>query len=434
MPNVDSVYVDLVIGFAVAFFILSLVPSGLGEALAFVTRIRSKFLWAYLNQLFTVPAADAAADTAASEASRAVAPELVPAAPAGEEGGAAPVPGPTPAAAAAAFEVPPLATGKDGALGLPTTGVQTVGLMFRARNRDPRPATAATDAAGGDSFVDVLLRQLRPIDIGRKRGKTTVKYIPPVSFAQAVLETLQPPSPAEVAATVADVRATIEQRIEQLRGTPIYSTLKALWETSERDLAKFRQNLERWFDAEMARLSGLYKRTLRWVLALAAIAVAFLANVDPVALGRDLWRDPDRRASLVELAETTSSSRAEADADADPESAADPEMAALLSECRRQEGAEADAEVESVDQAARQVTRVRNCVVDAIGSQQQLGLLNNSIFEMERFKDSWSLKGAPGRGLRLLLVAAAIYLGAPFWYDVVKRLSGARRAVTHAET
>jgi hypothetical protein len=429
MPNVDSVYVDLVIGFAVAFFILSLVPSGLGEALAFVTRIRSKFLWAYLNQLFTVPVADAAADTAASEASRAVAPELVPAAPAasaGEEGEAAPAPAPAagPAAAAAA-EVPPLATGKDGALGLPTTGVQTVGLMFRARNRDPRPGT---DAAGDDSFVDVLLRQLRPIDIGRKRGKTTVKYIPPVSFAQAVLETLQPSSPAEVAATVADVRATIEQRIEQLRGTPIYSTLKALWATSERDLAKFRQNLERWFDAEMARLSGLYKRTLRWVLALAAIAVAFLANVDPVALGRDLWRDPDRRASLVELADTTSSSRAEADAD--------PEMEKLLSECRRQEGTEAaaDAEVEPVDQAARQVTRVRNCVVDAIGSQQQLGLLNNSIFEPERFEDSWSLKGAPGRGLRLLLVAAAIYLGAPFWYDVVKRLSGARRAVTHAET
>ena len=60
MPNLDSVYIDLAIGMAVAFFLLSLIPSGLNEALAFVTRIRSKFLWAYINQLFTAKATDKA--------------------------------------------------------------------------------------------------------------------------------------------------------------------------------------------------------------------------------------------------------------------------------------------------------------------------------------------------------------------------------------
>ena len=73
MPNVDSVYIDLAIGMAVAFFLLSLVPSGLNEALAFVTRIRSKFLWAYLNQLFTAKAAGGPASLgrARSDAGRA---------------------------------------------------------------------------------------------------------------------------------------------------------------------------------------------------------------------------------------------------------------------------------------------------------------------------------------------------------------------------
>ena len=32
----------------------------------------------------------------------------------------------------------------------------------------------------------------------------------------------------------------------------------------------------------MARLSGLYKRLMRWVLGAAAIVVALLVNVDPV--------------------------------------------------------------------------------------------------------------------------------------------------------
>jgi hypothetical protein len=279
--------------------------------------------------------------------------------------------------------------------------------------------TDGADGAEGSSFVDRLLRQLRPIDIGRKKGRTTVKYIPAVSFTQAVLEVLQPAATA--AETVADVRKTIEGRIEALRGTPIHSTLKALWDTSERDLAKFRQNLERWFDSEMARLSGLYKRTMRWVLALAAVAVAFLANVDPVALGRDLWRDPDRRASLVEMADAT----AQGEADADPE------IEALFDRCR---STGADDEVGTVEEAADQVTSVRNCVVDALGSQQQLGLLNNSIFELDRFKDSWSVEAAPGRTLRLLLVGGALYLGAPFWFDIVKRLSGARRPGPHPDT
>ena len=70
MPNLDSVYIDLAIGMAVAFFLLSLIPSGLNEALAFVTRIRSKFLWAYINQLFTAKAADKAGPDPVGSAAR----------------------------------------------------------------------------------------------------------------------------------------------------------------------------------------------------------------------------------------------------------------------------------------------------------------------------------------------------------------------------
>ncbi|MGR6921750.1 hypothetical protein ACU635_46530 [[Actinomadura] parvosata] len=44
-----SVYVDLALGLVVAFLLLSLLVSGLNEAVVRVLSIRSKFLWAYLR-------------------------------------------------------------------------------------------------------------------------------------------------------------------------------------------------------------------------------------------------------------------------------------------------------------------------------------------------------------------------------------------------
>src|SRR5215218_10473226 len=49
--GIRSEYLDLVVGLAVVFFLTSLVVSGLNEALQWATRIRPKFLWAFLHDL-----------------------------------------------------------------------------------------------------------------------------------------------------------------------------------------------------------------------------------------------------------------------------------------------------------------------------------------------------------------------------------------------
>jgi hypothetical protein len=398
MPSVDSDYVDLALAFAVTFFILSLIPSGLNEAVAFVTRIRSKFLWAYLNQLFTARSSVAGAqrpDSAAAKATLAVDAS-------------------TEVAATAAV------TGKAGATALPGSSRDCLRLMLAFGEQDPRPKTTAPDA---DHFVDRALRHLRPIDITSALGsRTTVKHIPPVSFAQAVLEFMHAADP--------DDPSAISAEIEKLKGTPICPNLQALWATSENDLARFRAGLERWFDAEMARLTGLYKRTTRWVLAVSAVAVAFLVNIDPIALGRDLWRDPDRSASQAELADAAAAVAADA--------GADPELAALFDTCRdgrSGESASGDAGEPTPAEAAEAVNAVRTCVVDALGAQQQSGLLNNSVFEWERFRATWA--GGDQlvlRPFKLAVVAVAVFFGAPFWYDVLRRLVGTRGDAARAET
>ena len=61
-----------------------------------------------------------------------------------------------------------------------------------------------------------------------------------------------------------------------------------------------------------------------------------------------------------------------------------------------------------------------------------LRLLNASLFEWKNFTESWSASWQwLLRPLKLALVAFAIYLGAPFWYDTLRRLNGIRRATGH---
>jgi hypothetical protein len=393
MPNVDAVYIDLAVGLAVAFFLLSLAPSALNEAVAFVTRIRSKFLWAYLNQQFTAKDAAQPEGTAAKEATFAV----------------------EPTAPGAQHVTQPAAAGKASAAALPSSPRGVFRLMRADATTDPRP-DAADVVSDETPFVDRLHRQLRPIDIGSSipgKNKTTVKYIP-ASFAQALLEVFKAADPAS------PDKVTTE--LEKLQQTPIYPTLKALWATSENSPARFREQLERWFDSEMARLSGLYKRATRWILAIAAVVVALVVNVDPIALGRDLWRDPARRASLVELADAAAT---------DDGGETDPELTVLFDRCRDESGGEEP----TPEQAAERFEAVRTCVVDALEAQRRLGLLNDSVFEWDRFEASWR-DGWQWllRPVKLGLVAVAIFFGAPFWYDVLRRLMGIRRPPARPET
>lgn len=294
MLDSGVVYLDVAIGLAVAFFLLSLVPSGINEAIAFVTRIRSKFLWAYLNQLFTKAGSEGAPDSAANKAAR-----FIPA-----SDGSPVVPATTndvsEAVSSSAARL---------AMGLPSTSWEMLRLMTAKGTRDPRPTLeggvlgSAGQADSPQPIVAELHRRLGPIaaaaasrsPISPKGNQpTTTKHVPTRSLASALVDLLSGSG---------SMAADIGTKIGALAGTPIHSTLASLWTTTSGDLDKFRNEVEALFDAEMARLSGLYKRLMRWVLLVAALLVAMLVNLDVFGLTRDLWRDPDRRGQLVAVAD-----------------------------------------------------------------------------------------------------------------------------------
>ena len=72
----------------------------------------------------------------------------------------------------------------------------------------------------------------------------------------------------------------------------------------ESKLAKARQNVEKWFDDSMDRVSGVFKRYSQWMALLIGFVIALILNVDSVDLTLYLWREPTVRQALAENAAT----------------------------------------------------------------------------------------------------------------------------------
>lgn len=70
----------------------------------------------------------------------------------------------------------------------------------------------------------------------------------------------------------------------------------------ESKLAKARQNVEKWFNDSMDRVSGVFKRYSQTMALLIGLIIALVLNVDSIDLTLYLWREPSVRQALAEKA------------------------------------------------------------------------------------------------------------------------------------
>ena len=75
----------------------------------------------------------------------------------------------------------------------------------------------------------------------------------------------------------------------------------------ESKLAKARQNVEKWFDDSMDRVSGVFKRESQQIALIIGLVLALVFNVDSISLTSYLWREPSIRAVVVANAERLAS-------------------------------------------------------------------------------------------------------------------------------
>jgi hypothetical protein len=94
----------------------------------------------------------------------------------------------------------------------------------------------------------------------------------------------------------------VQTAIAALPDSKIKDSLEATLLKAGNDIEKLEKGIATWFDDAMDRLSGAYKRKMKWIAMLIGLVVAIAFNADSFKVATTLWNDPDRRASTIAIA------------------------------------------------------------------------------------------------------------------------------------
>ena len=183
----------------------------------------------------------------------------------------------------------------------------------------------------------------------------------------------------------------------------------------ESKLAKARENVENWFDDSMDRVSGVFKRHSQWMALMIGLVIAAILNVDSVDLTLYLWREPTIRQALADNASMFELT--EQELEANPEEA--------LQNFRNQF-------VGLSLPIGWGFTRVTNSAF--YDDQCQLFPRENQSFGLPLIGSNLCItppnaNNQANLGLKVLgifLTALAARQGAPFWFDILKRVVNLR--------
>jgi hypothetical protein len=234
------------------------------------------------------------------------------------------------------------------------------------------PRKTATDAFYDSPFVSFLGQG------GWARGGKP-SYLAAWTLMQGAID-----SASAHAVQVFDSVAAVRRGLAHLPAqSPLRVALEDLCARSGDDLGAFRAGLEHWFEAFAQQVGAWYRQKTHFVLLALSCGVAAVMNVDTLALARQLATDPQVRAAAVALGQQAAKDQA-----------AVPELTAA--------GAR-----EQIDRLA--------------GTGLAIGWTDAEWREVTG--SGWLLAKKLGG---LLVSALAISLGAPFWFDILKRVAAVR--------
>lgn len=229
-----------------------------------------------------------------------------------------------------------------------------------------------------------LARQLYDHALVKHLGRTgrLPSYIPSRVFAMALFDVVAPLEGSSKTRTLNEVRTSVAA----LSNEPVKRVLLNLIDEAGDDLKKARENVERWYDDAMDRVSGWYKKRAQLLIFVWALAVTLLVNADTVLIVNTLAHDATMRASLVAMAE------------------------ARAKEPLPQENGQV---VELIKQMSEETKKLGL----PLGWSREPGLPTS----FPQGIGAWALKV-----VGLFLTTGAVSLGAPFWFDVLNKLVNIR--------
>jgi hypothetical protein len=257
-----------------------------------------------------------------------------------------------------------------GALSLLTTHLNEV--IASVASTRARKLEAALVALLGPSTAQNVLGN----ELVKALAFTRIKkpsYIPGSTFARALIDELQGPraESGKPAATWGELMRQVPE--------PVQARLEPIIADAGASLAEARAQLETWFDDAMDRASGAYKRYTQLIVFVLGFAVAAATNADTITIAATTWAAGPTRA----LAEAL---------------------------------------------AAKELERCQNT-----GGKLECPGLIEQVADAGTMPFGWPAKerkaafASPGafllKVLGLIMTGFAVSLGAPFWFDLLKRVA-----------
>jgi len=230
-----------------------------------------------------------------------------------------------------------------------------------------------------------------------KSRRNLPSYIPSGNFAVALLDIVARGPSGEVA-TGAMAPLSIDSlraAVGRMPNAPVQRALLTAIDTAHGDLRRAQANVEAWFDRSMERVSGWYKRRTQVIIFAVGLALTVAVNADTLSVVESLVQDDSLRKAIVAEAETAArdANRSAADVKA---------VRAELHDLGF-----------PVGWARSLPAWTGECNIVCVGESV--------------------LRQAPYHVPGWLLTAFAISLGAPFWFDVLKRIMVIRSTVKPKE-
>jgi hypothetical protein len=232
-----------------------------------------------------------------------------------------------------------------------------------------------------------------PLVNGLYKGKYTPgktrnlpSYIPSYTFALAMMD-MAGGAAGAVAKESSPGRTTALRAgiLSNLPPSNARSALVTLVDAAGNDIVRARENIEKWYNDGMDRVSGWYKRRTRYIIFVLGLAVATGINANTVDIARTLANNAAVRSSLVPLAEA----------------------------------AVAQQRIDQVDKSIQsQIAASGNSGLPLGWSQQSFP---RNVHDLLPKAGGW------------LLTAFAVSLGAPFWFDVLNKFVNFRTALKPVE-
>jgi len=198
---------------------------------------------------------------------------------------------------------------------------------------------------------------------------------------------------------------------------------QSIWQ-SENELELIRSNIEEWFNNSMTRLTGWYKRRTMFSTFMISLLIAVCANVDSINVADRIWHEPEMRSVIMDqVGEILSQSNT---------TTTESQGWLMIQQQVNVIGLPIGwignlASLDGTPPASSLGLDARNCTPFPAQENQIYGLwVNQHCYQIVNAPLLDDTAGWFVKSLGILLTAIAASQGAPFWFDLLKKIVNVR--------